>query len=86
MEFPKDVQLRREKTGSVLFDTLREKVFVTNETGGRIAELLREGHTEEQIVARLREEFEGDDAALAQDVSRFLRSLQDSGLLANHEG
>lgn len=86
MKFRQDVQLRHEKAGSVLFDTLREKVFVTNETGGRIAEMLREGIAEDEIVARLGEEFEADAAELAEDVSRFLSSLRDNGLLASQEG
>ena len=42
MEFNKHVQVRKEKFGTVIFETLKEKVFVTNSTGSEIIERLKE--------------------------------------------
>jgi hypothetical protein len=39
MQFEKHVKVRQEKFGSVMFETLREKIFVTNETGAEILRL-----------------------------------------------
>ena len=39
MDFTKYTKVRNEKFGAVVFDTLNEKVFVTNESGDEILRL-----------------------------------------------
>lgn len=85
MALAEHIKLRHEKGGSVLFDTLREKVFVANETGGRIAELLSQGTTEEEMVRALCEDFDGDAETIAEDVRQFLHMLEENDLIVREE-
>lgn len=85
MGFTRHVKLRHEKKGSVLFDTLREKVFVTNETGGRVAQMLKDGTTQEEMVRALSEEFDGDPEEMARDVERFVQMLEENDLIGEEE-
>ena len=50
MEFKKHVKIRDEKFGSVIFETLREKVYVTNETGSNILQLIKQGKDKQSII------------------------------------
>lgn len=85
MPFTEHVKVRHEKDGSVIFDTLSEKVFVLNQTGGRIAQLVKDGNSEQQIVATLCESFDGDPETMAQDVRRFLCMLEENNLVLKEE-
>ena len=85
MPFTEHVKVRHEKHGSVIFDTLSEKVFVLNQTGGRIAQLVKDGNSEQQIVAALCESFDADPEAMAQDVRRFLCMLEENNLTLKEE-
>ena len=50
MNFTEYVKIREEKFGSVIFDTLKEKVFVTNDTGKDILNFLQQGYSIEEII------------------------------------
>ena len=57
-------------------------VMLTSEVGSRILELLQEGaDSEAAIVASLLEEYEVEEALLAEDVRAFLSELLESGIL-----
>ncbi len=83
MDFAKYVKLRHEKFGAVVFDTLNEKVYVTNETGKAILSLLAEGLNAEEIAQRLGKEYEEGGSAVDCDVAEFIDGLQSAGLLAS---
>ena len=51
MGFEKHVKVRQERFGAVVFETLREKVFVTDETGAEILRLLEEKKEDETVDA-----------------------------------
>lgn len=80
MELEKHVQVRQEKFGAVVFETLREKVFVANETAAEILCLHQEGKSVEQIVDELAQHHDADPAAIEADVDEFMAGLITNGL------
>ncbi len=86
VSFDKHVKIRQEKQGAVVFDTLREKVFVTNETGGEILQLMQEGLSTEEITAALAEIYEQDPGAIRAEVEELIQALRTDGLLKPEEG
>lgn len=83
MQFNEYVKIREEKFGSVIFETLREKIFVTNETGRDILRLLEEEHSFEKIVDILSNIYSADTAEIKNDVNSFINQLKDKGIIAN---
>ncbi|MBM4034241.1 MAG: PqqD family protein [Planctomycetes bacterium] len=81
MRFADHVKWRSEKFGAVVFDTLNERVYVTNETGKEILRLLSEGCEAPAIVESLREGYEGDPGQIDREVSEFLGGLRSAGFL-----
>lgn len=82
MEFTKHVRVREEKFGSVIFETLKEKVFVTNETGSSILKLLKEGKSPEEIISILDELYDSEPQKVVRDeVTDFISSLRENNLL-----
>lgn len=76
MQFAEFVKLRNEKFGSVVFDTLKEKVYVTNETAGEILNLIKQGKSKEEIIYALEENYRSDAETIEKEVSEFLQELE----------
>ncbi|MBI5725982.1 MAG: PqqD family protein [Planctomycetes bacterium] len=84
MPFTAHVKWRSEKFGAVVFDTLNEKVFVTNGIGGSILKMLADDLPESAISKRLREEYaDADGDRIESEVSAFLDELRTRGLFAS---
>ncbi|MCM8804304.1 MAG: PqqD family protein [Candidatus Omnitrophica bacterium] len=81
MELKKFVKIREEKFGAVIFDTLREKVFVTNETGKDILNLLKDGKQIEEIIDILKEKYEKNGDEIRIDVNKFISQLKENGII-----
>ncbi len=81
MEFEKCVKMRQEKFGAVVFDTLREKVFITNETGAGILRLLDEKRELKDVVTELAKDYDGDQEIIGRDVEEFILGLKETGLI-----
>lgn len=81
MEFAKHVKIREEKFGVAIFDTLREKVFVTNNQGADILRLVRDGKSREEIVEALVNEYDGDRKTIRNDATSFINHLVKNNLL-----
>lgn len=81
MNFTEHVKIREEKFGTVIFETLREKVFVTNRTGKDILNLLQKGLTQEEIVDILVNSYSAPLTNISNDVTNFINQLKDSGIL-----
>ena len=81
MELEKHVQVRQEKFGAVVFETLREKVFVANETAAEIFRLYQEGKSPQQIVDELAQNYDVDPSTIKADVDEFVLSLKDNLLV-----
>lgn len=81
MEFAKHVKVRQEKFGAVMFETLCEKVFITNETGAEILRLLEEGREPIYIIAELAQNYNGDPEMIKDDVNDFMSILKAKGII-----
>lgn len=82
MEFTKNVQVREEKFGTVIFETLKEKVFVTNPTGAEIVRLLKEKKKADEIISELAASYGTSAREIAGDVNSFISNLVQNGVLA----
>ena len=85
MQFDKHVKVRQEKFGAVVFETLREKVYVTNGGGAEILRLLEEGKAPDEVVAELAEAYDRDPAIIRADVEEFLATLEDQGIIKKEQ-
>ena len=83
MNFAEYVKIREEKFGAVIFETLKEKVFVTNETGKDILNLLKEGKTAEEIINSLADLYAVEPEDIKEDVLGFVGLLKEKGILAS---
>ena len=81
MVFEKYVKVRHEKFGAVVFETLREKIFVTNGAGAEILRLLEEKKNAADVVAQLTERYSSNPETIKADVEEFVRRLQDNGII-----
>jgi len=81
VEFAKHVKVRQEKFGAVMFETLCEKVFVTNEPGAEILRLLEEGREPIYIIAELAQNYNGDPEMIKDDVNDFMSILKAKGII-----
>ncbi len=82
MEFTKYVKIRSERFGAVVFETQREKVYVTNETGGEILHLLADGLDAAAIARRLGERYARAPGEIEPDIAAFVEAALSAGLLA----
>ncbi len=86
MRFSTHVQWRDEKFGAVLFDTLSEKVYVTNETGRDILPLIEKGLDAGEIVDGLMTDYQAEPDRIRADVNAFLAELRSAKLVADGRG
>ena len=83
MKFTEHTKLRKEKFGSVVFDTLTEKIFITDQIGAEILELIEEGKDFPEIVGELTESFDGDK--IEEDVIEFVNQLKSNNIISVQE-
>lgn len=83
MRFAEHVKIREEKFGAVIFETLKEKVYVTNETGRDILTLLEEGNTYEEIIDSLADKYNQDRIFVESDVKNFINMLLEKALVSD---
>ena len=76
MHFSEHIKIREEKFGTVVFDTLREKVFVVNETGKDILNLLKEGKLIEDIIGLLASAYNVQPKDIKEDVAGFIKQVE----------
>lgn len=65
----------------VMIGFTNDHYYRLDETGSRMWELLDECPDVSSAFARLREEFDVDDATLRRDLQEFIARLADAGLL-----
>ena len=80
MHFNEHVKIREEKFGAVVFETLREKVFVANETGRDILNLMTKGYSEGKIIEALAKEYSVEVARIKEDVLNFISQLKNNNI------
>jgi hypothetical protein len=76
-----DVIAKRLDQTSVLVHIPTNRIFELNETGSRVWEMIGESLNADQIVRRLTDEFEVEEAQAAKEVTELLTRLRDEGLL-----
>lgn len=81
MNLAKHVKIREEKFGTVIFDTLREKVFVVNKQGADILRLVLDGKSKKQTVEALKQNYHASGEAITKDVTSFIDHLEKNKLL-----
>ncbi len=59
MNLTEHTRIRIEKFGTVVFDTLTEKIFITGEIGSEILQLIEQGKHLPEIVSELGGIFDG---------------------------
>ncbi|HBM16748.1 MAG TPA: hypothetical protein DD381_10460 [Lentisphaeria bacterium] len=82
MEFKRHVKWRTEKFGAVIFETLKEKLFITNDIGADILKGIGEGKAADEIVRELAEIYNCDKAVIQKDVNEYIASLTQNGIIA----
>ena len=81
MNFTKHTKIRNEKFGAVVFDTLTEKIFITDPIGGEILRLLEQGKDLPEIVSTLGERYDGDRQAMEKDIVEFAEKLKSNKII-----
>jgi len=81
MNFTKYVKVRQEKFGAVIFETLKEKVFITNKIGAEILDLIAKGKSLNEIIDILKNEYNEDETLISKDVTDFIAELKKNGIL-----
>ena len=83
MNLTEHTKIRKEKFGTVVFDTLTEKIFITDEIGSEILQLIEQGKRLPEIVSELGEIFDGDSQMIEDDVVEFTEQLKANNIISN---
>lgn len=82
MKFTDHTKIRKEKFGTVVFDTLTEKIFITDQIGGEILQLIEQGKDVPEIISALGESYDGDEQSIEKDVVEFTEELKSSKIIS----
>lgn len=82
MNFTEHTKIRKEKFGTVVFDTLTEKIFVTDQIGGEILQLIEEGEDLPRILRVLGDSYDGDRQQVEEDVIEFIDQLKSNNIVS----
>ena len=83
MNLTEHTKIRKEKFGTVVFDTMTEKIFITDQVGSEILQLIKQGKNLPQIISELGEIFDGDRQSIEKDVIEFTNQLKTSNIICN---
>ncbi len=81
MNLTEHTKIRKEKFGTVVFDTLTEKIFITDQIGSEILQLIEQGKHLPEIVSELGEIFDGDSQSIEKDVIEFTNQLKSNNII-----
>lgn len=76
MDFTEHTKIRKEKFGTVVFDTLTEKIFITDQIGGEILQLIEQGRDLPEIMSVLGDSYDADKEMIEKDVVEFTDQLK----------
>jgi chromosome condensin MukBEF MukE localization factor len=82
MNFTEHTKIRKEKFGTVVFDTLTEKIFITDQTGGEILQLIEQGKDLPEILNVLSDGYDGDKQTIEEDVVDFTNQLKLNNIIS----
>lgn len=66
---------------TILLDLRNGRYYTLNPVGGRIWSLISSGASMDQVLARVKEEFDAPDEQLTNDVEEFVASLLSGKLI-----
>ena len=81
MNFTEHTKIRKEKFGTVVFDTLTEKIFITDEIGSEILCLIEQGKDLPQIISELCGIFDGNKQIIEKDAVEFTDQLRSNNIV-----
>ncbi len=81
MNFTEHTKIRKEKFGTVVFDTLTEKIFITDQIGTEILQLIGQGKNLPEIISELMESFDGDEHIIEKDIIEFTDQLKSNNIV-----
>lgn len=81
MNFSEHTKIRKEKFGTVIFDTLTEKIFITDQIGGDILQLIEQGKDLPEILDVLGDSYDGDKQMMEKDVVEFTNQLKSDNIV-----
>ncbi len=82
MNFTEHTKIRKEKFGTVVFDTLTEKIFITDRIGGDILQLIEQGKDLPEILSVLGDNYDGDRQTIEKDVVEFTDQLKSDNIVS----
>ncbi len=82
MNFTEHTKIRKEKFGTVVFDTLTEKKFITDQIGGDILQLIEQGKDLPEILSVLGDNYDGDSQTIEKDVVEFTDQLKSDNIVS----
>jgi hypothetical protein len=82
MNFTEHTKIRKEKFGTVVFDTLTEKIFITDQVGGEILQLIEQGKDLPEMLSVLGDNYDGDRQTIKKDVVEFTDQLKSNNILS----
>lgn len=80
MNFTEHAKIRNEKFGTVIFETLTEKIFITNGPGAKILQLIQEGRDMPSIVGELKQIYTAE-AEIEKDTAEFIDCLRENNFI-----
>ncbi len=81
MNFTEHTKIRKEKFGTVVFDTLTEKIFITDRIGGDILQLIEQGKDLPEMLSMLGDNYDGERQTIKKDVVEFTDQLKSNNIL-----
>ncbi len=82
MNLTEHTKIRKEKFGTVVFDTLTEKIFITDQIGGDILQLIEQGKDLPEMLSVLGDNYDGDRQTIKKDVVEFTDQLKSNNILS----
>jgi hypothetical protein len=79
------VRSTHTQDGAVILDILHGQMYRLNFVGSRMLELMKQGHTEEQITEELSQQFGVAHEAVATDLHELLAHLEKNHLLETRQ-
>jgi Coenzyme PQQ synthesis protein D (PqqD) len=82
MKLSEHVRSTHSQDGAVVLDILHGQMFRLNLVGSQMLELLKQGHSENEIAEQLSQEFGIARETVASDLQEFLTHLEKHHLIS----
>ena len=67
--------------GAVVMEIRQGMMYTSNPVGGRIFELLSQGHSADQVIGMISQECDVEQETVRRDLETFLEQLSSYGLI-----